>query len=142
VLQEVRAFREAGRTLLEASLGEEGETEPALREINQHFARLGPPMLASRGGFSMGYHADEPGVALLIPLLRAGLDFFAGTDLSRVRRCNNPACVLYFLDSTKSGTRRWCRMETCGNVLKARAHRSRHRDNAAPETKCQEGEQE
>lgn len=38
----------------------------------------------------------------------------------RVRRCGNPACVLYFLDTSKNGSRRWCSMATCGNREKAR----------------------
>jgi predicted RNA-binding Zn ribbon-like protein len=47
----------------------------------------------------------------------------------RVRRCANPDCVLWFLDVTRSGTRRWCSMTACGNRLKARRHyqRRRHR---------------
>lgn len=43
----------------------------------------------------------------------------------RVRSCGNPACVLWFLDTTRSGTRRWCSMATCGNRLKARRHYQR-----------------
>jgi len=40
----------------------------------------------------------------------------------RIRRCANPVCVLYFLDATKNGTRRWCSMKTCGNRAKASRH--------------------
>ena len=45
----------------------------------------------------------------------------------RVRRCANPDCVLWFLDTTRSGTRRWCSMTVCGNRLKARRHYRRQR---------------
>jgi predicted RNA-binding Zn ribbon-like protein len=45
----------------------------------------------------------------------------------RVRKCANPDCVHWFLDTTRSGTRRWCTMSVCGNRLKARRHyRRRH----------------
>jgi predicted RNA-binding Zn ribbon-like protein len=45
----------------------------------------------------------------------------------RLRKCGNPDCVLWFLDATRSGTRRWCSMTACGNRLKARRHyRRRH----------------
>jgi predicted RNA-binding Zn ribbon-like protein len=43
----------------------------------------------------------------------------------RVRRCANPDCVHWFLDTTRSGTRRWCTMSICGNRLKARRHYAR-----------------
>ena len=40
----------------------------------------------------------------------------------RVRNCANPDCPFWFLDTTRSGTRRWCSMTICGNRLKARRH--------------------
>ena len=50
----------------------------------------------------------------------------------RVRRCGNPECVLYFLDTSKNGSRRWCAMATCGNRLKARRHQHRAGQPPAP----------
>jgi predicted RNA-binding Zn ribbon-like protein len=41
---------------------------------------------------------------------------------ARVRNCANPDCPFWFLDTTRSGTRRWCSMTACGNRLKARRH--------------------
>jgi predicted RNA-binding Zn ribbon-like protein len=41
---------------------------------------------------------------------------------ARVRNCANPDCPFWFLDTTRSGTRRWCSMTVCGNRLKARRH--------------------
>ena len=52
---------------------------------------------------------------------------FTETDPARTRRCANPDCVLWFLDVTKGGRRRWHEMETCGNAQKARRFRERHR---------------
>jgi predicted RNA-binding Zn ribbon-like protein len=45
----------------------------------------------------------------------------------RVRRCAHPACVLWFYDTSRNGTRRWCSMETCGNRAKAGRHYARAR---------------
>ena len=41
---------------------------------------------------------------------------------ARMRKCANPDCPFWFLDTTRSGTRRWCSMTVCGNRLKARRH--------------------
>jgi predicted RNA-binding Zn ribbon-like protein len=50
----------------------------------------------------------------------------------RVRRCANPDCVLWFADTTRSGTRRWCSMTGgCGSRLKGRRHADRLRGRAA-----------
>ncbi len=52
------------------------------------------------------------------------------TAPDRIRRCDHPNCVLWFLDTTRNGTRRWCSMAGCGNRAKAQRHyertRSRH----------------
>lgn len=39
--------------------------------------------------------------------------------VDRIRKCEHEQCILYFIDTSKSGKRRWCSMETCGNRQKA-----------------------
>ncbi len=41
-----------------------------------------------------------------------------------ITRCA-PACVLWFYDTTRNGTRRWCSMAICGNGAKAHRHYDR-----------------
>jgi predicted RNA-binding Zn ribbon-like protein len=50
----------------------------------------------------------------------------------RIRRCQHPACVLWFYDTTRHGTRRWCSMATCGNRAKAHRHYDRAKKYANP----------
>ncbi len=61
-------------------------------------------------------------------LARSAVDFLASSDLSLVRRCEGEGCILFFYDTTKSHTRRWCSMAACGNRTKVRAHYERKRD--------------
>jgi predicted RNA-binding Zn ribbon-like protein len=49
---------------------------------------------------------------------------------SRIRQCGSLECVLWFLDTTRSATRRWCSMDGCGNRNKVRQHRSRTMDES------------
>ncbi len=74
-----------------------------------------------------GLRLDRP-VDLLVPIAEAAADLLCQADLRRIRRCAHPACVLYFLDQTKNGTRRWCDMRTCGNRANAAAYYRRRRD--------------
>ena len=61
-------------------------------------------------------------------LADAGADLMAGDGMSRLRRCaNHGTCVLMFLDTSRSHTRRWCSMELCGNRSKVAAHSARAR---------------
>ncbi|MGK9185310.1 CGNR zinc finger domain-containing protein [Priestia filamentosa] len=40
-------------------------------------------------------------------------------SIDRIRKCEHQDCILYFVDTSKSGKRRWCSMELCGNRQKA-----------------------
>ena len=51
------------------------------------------------------------------------------TAPDRVKHCENPDCALWFFDTTRNGTRRWCSMAACGNRMKARRHYRRTRSN-------------
>ncbi len=46
---------------------------------------------------------------------------------ARIRICGNPACDWMFLDDSRTGRRRWCRMNVCGNEAKVRRFRERQR---------------
>ena len=48
--------------------------------------------------------------------------------LERVRICASPTCSARFFDRSPAGRRRWCSMQDCGNVEKARRHRRRARE--------------
>lgn len=50
-----------------------------------------------------------------------------GERPERVRKCANPRCVLWFLDVSKNGSRRWCRMDACGNRAKVGRFNQRQR---------------
>jgi predicted RNA-binding Zn ribbon-like protein len=44
---------------------------------------------------------------------------------SRIRECAADDCELVFVDESRTGSRRWCSMQRCGNRAKVRAHRAR-----------------
>jgi predicted RNA-binding Zn ribbon-like protein len=69
---------------------------------------------------------NEP-KSLLWPIAESAADMLCHGDVALVKRCNNPACILYFYDTTKNHARRWCSMATCGNRMKAAAHYGRTR---------------
>jgi predicted RNA-binding Zn ribbon-like protein len=45
----------------------------------------------------------------------------------RIRQCAHPRCVLWFLDTSRNASRRWCSMAGCGNRAKAQQHYRRRR---------------
>ena len=82
----------------------------------------------AKGGFEKRFQVDfkEP-IHLLGPLAESACDLLAYGDLSLVKKCENPACVLFFYDTTKNHSRRWCSMSACGNRMKVAAHYRRLR---------------
>lgn len=45
----------------------------------------------------------------------------------RLKGCANDTCRWLFYDRSKNRSKKWCDMQTCGNVINARAYRHRHR---------------
>ena len=121
-----------------ADAAAEGRPVPraALERVNRILARGGAfveVVARPSGGFAerRGQQVRKP-KDLLVPIAEAAGDLLCHADLKRVRRCAHPACVLYFLDGTKNGTRRWCDMRTCGNRANAAAYYRRRRTGDPP----------
>ncbi|WUH98662.1 CGNR zinc finger domain-containing protein [Spirillospora sp. NBC_00431] len=57
--------------------------------------------------------------------VRAYLNLLATAPRDRLRRCAGGDCVLWFLDTSRNGRRRWCSMTGCGNRAKVNAHYAR-----------------
>lgn len=64
---------------------------------------------------------------LIVPLAQSAADLLCNGDLSLVKRCAHLSCSLYFYDTSKNHTRRWCSMETCGSRMKMAAYYQRQR---------------
>lgn len=62
---------------------------------------------------------------LLTPVLWSAGDLMLNAERRRIRQCANEKCLWLFLDESKSGTRRWCDMTSCGNRAKAQRHYSK-----------------
>jgi predicted RNA-binding Zn ribbon-like protein len=50
---------------------------------------------------------------------------------SRLKACPADSCLWAFYDQSKNRSAKWCRMEACGNVEKARKYRQKHRAPSA-----------
>jgi len=61
----------------------------------------------------------------MTPVLWSAADLMLGAASHRIRRCANEECLWLFLDQSKTNTRRWCDMGSCGNRAKSRRHYAR-----------------
>ncbi|HET6954353.1 MAG TPA: CGNR zinc finger domain-containing protein [Acidimicrobiales bacterium] len=125
VREHLMAARSAIRSLLER--GDDADR----RRLNDVLAHARVRVSVGDDGPERTVEVDDPA------WLPAALAAFDLVDLltgrrDRIRRCAHPACVLWFLDTSRNGTRRWCSMATCGNRLKAQRHYDRARQQGAP----------
>ncbi|WP_049566553.1 CGNR zinc finger domain-containing protein [Nonomuraea sp. SBT364] len=111
----------AARDAMRALLG--GGGPDRLNAVLDHGNRR--PRLGEAGPYELvvvdapEWHAAWTAAADLVRVL--------GERPERVRKCANPQCVLWFLDVSKNGSRRWCSMEVCGNRSKVGRFNQRHR---------------
>lgn len=112
-----RLFRAA------ALAGETGLED--LDRLNLALAAAPARIRVTRDGDGYAWQIRQPAPSvtnLLASVLWSAGDLLTGPQLQRVRQCANDKCLWLFLDTSKSGNRRWCSMSMCGNRAKAHRH--------------------
>lgn len=125
-------LREAVRAALSAIEAHEPVADTVLATINAVLsADAGFDRIAESGGayrVERQYARDDPAVAL-VPIARDVARLLV-TPGAPIRRCAGKGCVRHFYDDSRTGRRRWCEMEICGNRAKASAFADRRRNDA------------
>ncbi len=123
-------MREALYLVISASIDDGDVRSVDLAKVNAALGdSIGHRVLepSERGGVREGWRTSNSLEQLLWPIAIDAWDLLTEPELRRVRRCpvDSGGCGWLFLDSSRSGNRRWCDMRTCGNRAKVRAHYSR-----------------
>jgi predicted RNA-binding Zn ribbon-like protein len=129
-VERARAFRETLRHMTEGLVRSRGVSTEGVAAINFILAENDGNLRLERhgGGFRTRFAARPTSpITLLGALAEAAADLLSNAAIHLVRRCGNPDCVLFFYDTTRNHRRQWCSMSTCGNLMKVRAFRRRHR---------------
>jgi predicted RNA-binding Zn ribbon-like protein len=133
VVERARAFRETLRHMTDGILRERGIAAEGPAAINSLLAENDGTLRLDRhaGAFRLRFAArPTQAIALLGSVAEAAADLLSTRDHRLIRRCGNPDCGLFFYDATRNHRRQWCAMATCGNLMKVRAFRRRHRRRA------------
>jgi predicted RNA-binding Zn ribbon-like protein len=109
--------------------GLESGAAPDLKELNEYLAASSRVPQVAGGGAALqlaeSWTADGwPAVIALVAESYAEL--LVGGGLARVRVCANPDCSFVFYDESRNGSRRWCDVRACGNLMRVRRHRGLH----------------
>ncbi len=134
------AWRGRLRRLAEAMASGQTLDPDAVAEINRWLAtRSGAAVLepTAQGWTATTRYVYSGLDGLLAPVAASLADLLTHGDLTRVHKCENPECVLFYYDASRSRTRHWCRMDACGNRHKAAAHYARQKTkNAGAKFQC------
>lgn len=130
-LVEARRVRAALRSLAERGRSDQGERtrEVVLAEINRVLGRsVGTRRVEAlpEGGYARSFvPVGDLFGGLVIPVVESAVDSLVHDELLRINKCADRRCPRHFVDLTRSHTRRWCDMRTCGNRAKAQRWRRR-----------------
>jgi predicted RNA-binding Zn ribbon-like protein len=133
VLAEAKKFRKTLRQVFVGLAQGKPPSEAAIAAINGELNNQSGAIeiRATETGFEKLYRADyEHPRRLLSPIAESAADLLCYGDLTMIRKCENPRCVLFFHDTTKNHRRRWCSMAGCGNRQKAAAFYQRQREKS------------
>lgn len=123
------AFRSALHRLAHAHGGQalDAHTRAVLADLGQ---RVSLSIEVAEDG-SLDLRSVGPGVLAPIGRLLSDVrDAANDGSLIRLKACAQDSCQWVFVDHSKNRSRRWCDMDTCGNVVNARAYRQRRRTPA------------
>lgn len=119
-------LRAGVRAYLECDPVERCKNKDAIRLLNDALRAL-PLVVEARSDHDMTL-----GPAQSDPLLSAmAAELYVGSikgTLSRLKMCAAEECRRVFFDRSKPATRRWCMSTLCGNRMKTRTYRERHRN--------------
>jgi predicted RNA-binding Zn ribbon-like protein len=129
-LKRALAVREGLRALLLQNAGLPLDAERVER-LDAAVARAGLRMRFEAGAepaLEPDARAVDGAIGRLMAIVAAAVE---DGSWPRLKACHREECFWAFYDHSKNRSGRWCKMETCGNIEKARAFRERHRAGSA-----------
>ncbi len=112
LLGTVKRFRQELRTLCTHLVEEQVATTEDLEVLNQVLS-LGYQSLqqTAQGTIIAVYRVhDQQKGRILLPIALSAFRLLTEAERQRLHKCKNERCILFFYDTTKSGTRHWCNL--------------------------------
>jgi len=131
-----RGLRETLRGIVDRTVARKKPAAASWSRLNDYLERV-PFIRKVRIKDSKAELVEAPvGDKLDITLAAVAGSFaesIAREDLSRLKVCQNRDCLWVFMDASRNRSRRWCE-DTCGNLMKVRRYRRRHREETGSPT--------
>lgn len=125
LLTAVKAIRANLRKLASQVVQKQAVDEEALEPLNAALA-LGYPSLqkTEQGTVIQVMRLRDAKIGpVVLPIALSAFRLFTEADWQRIHKCKNDRCILYFYDTTKSGTRQWCSLGCMNRSRSVRHYR-------------------
>jgi predicted RNA-binding Zn ribbon-like protein len=124
-LADARSLRESLYRLFISCLRGEPYSAADRAIVNRWAAKAVPaPQVGFTGDDPVRWTRRDLSVCLAA-IARDGVTLLAEPLSHRIRNCARDGCAILFVDSSRSGERRWCSMTACGNKAKVARFRAR-----------------
>lgn len=133
-LTSARRLREATYRLVMATMKHQLLNPKDIALINRwsHMPQPVPTLKLEDGLLHLQEVTPQPTRAALSVIARDTILLLGGKSILRVKECARPDCTLLFVDASRSGRRRWCSMDACGNRAKTVDYRRRLKGRESP----------
>jgi predicted RNA-binding Zn ribbon-like protein len=126
-----RELRESIHAVATAAASQEALPATAVDVINDHSTRgRATALLAPEGKRHWQLSSTSALTDALGVIAADAIAIIAGERDGRLALCASPTCRAAFFDSSRSRTRRWCDMNTCGNREKKARFNANHRKHS------------
>lgn len=124
ILERVRKFRSQLKNMVEVITAGKPLRRSHIEPVNEVLRGEGTysSLILIDGKARLITHSSSTALEPRLHIAHAAAELLTSKELSRVRKCFNPKCVLYFYDESKNHGRKWCSMDRCGNRMKASIH--------------------
>jgi predicted RNA-binding Zn ribbon-like protein len=125
-LREAVELREAIYRLVVARIDGDAYEREALDLVNAAARRPAPVPQLTDAGRSVEATVRQA----LSHVARDAVAVLSGSEVPLLKECANPDCTQFYIDRSRGARREWCKMDPCGNKIKAAAYRARKRASA------------
>jgi predicted RNA-binding Zn ribbon-like protein len=120
-------LRSSVRDYLQCDPAERKQNKAAVRSLNRALKLFPLVAEAQEHRGVVLKPAREDALAGLSSVVAELYDGAGNGSLDRLKMCASEECRRVFFDRSKPATRRWCMSSLCGNRMKTRSYRERHR---------------
>lgn len=128
LLTQTRSLREIMFRLFSAVVTHQEAPETDIHALNNAISQTYSHLMIrpAHEGFQWDWMSNGTELeSVLWPIVHSAAELITSEQLKRVGKCCDEECGWLFFDTSKNRSRRWCSMDSCGNVAKVRRHRKK-----------------